>query len=686
MFHYLIVFIHIILFSLLITGCSENDAESKGINSSTSSTAVNLASSSTDTERIALVIGNGDYDEKFNKLQLGKLSNPVYDAKDMAKVLNSLGFEVILKTNVRKKTAMKQAVREFIRRLGKNDVGIFYFSGHGFQQNNINYLLPLRADIHNDIDIEGEALPASYVLRQMERATRGVKLMILDACRLNIPEDFFRKSKGAFSGVSKGFSSSLNAPMNTLIIYATAANQISWGGLPGERNSVYTKHLVDVLRQQPHAMVEILLKEVRHRVVQETQDVDKPQVPWESGSLVTQPFCFGTCGSEEQRKLARQRAEFEKKQAELAQQQLEFEQQRQAELERQRQAESERQRQAELERQRQAELERQRQAELAQQLRELEQQRALLDREKARQQEEAKQADLIRQRQAELAQQRRELEQQRALLEKARQQEQAKQADLIRQREATKKRELAQQLRDCESHFKANRLTTGEGGTALVCYQQVLAKEPSNAKALAGLENIEARYVTWIKRSLKKRQRNKAKQYLASLRLVNPQSSQLAALEKRLSKLYRYIDNGDGTVTDNRSGLIWLKNANCFGYQKWKTAMQSAANLASGQCGLRDGSKRGMWRLPTKDEWKAMIDKKYVDRENWSQPVISNAAGTGPWKEGDAFSGVQSDYYWTATTDASDTAYAWHVNLKYGYVNASGRTFTYYVWPVRGRH
>jgi hypothetical protein len=644
MFRYLIVFIHIILFGL-ITGCSENDAEPKGINSSTSSTAFNFANSATDTERIALVIGNGDYDEKFNKLQLGKLSNPVYDAKDMAKVLNSLGFEVILKTNLRKKRAMKQAVREFIRRLGQGDVGIFYFSGHGFQQDNINYLLPLRADIHNDIDIEGEALPASYVLRQMERATRGVKLMILDACRLNIPEDFFRKSKGAFSGVSKGFSSSLNAPMNTLIIYATAANQISWGGLPGERNSVYTKHLVDVLRQQPHAMVEILLKEVRHRVVQETQDVDEPQVPWESGSLVTQPFCFGTCGSEEQRKLARQRAEFEKKQAELAQQQLEFEQQRQAELERQRQAESERQRQAELERQRQAELERQR--------RELEQQRALLDREKARQQEEAKPADLIR------------------------------------QREATKKRELAQQLRDCESHFKANRLTTGEGGTALVCYQQVLAKEPSNAKALAGLENIEARYVTWIKRSLKKRQRNKAKQYLASLRQVNPQSSQLAKLEARLSSVSssnRYTDNGDGTVTDNRSGLIWLKNANCFGEQNWETAMQSAANLASGQCGLRDGSKRGMWRLPTKDEWKAMIDKKYVDRENWSQPVISNAAGTGPWKEGDAFSGVQSGNYWTATTVASVTTGAWCVNLKYGYVGTNDESSAYYVWPVRGRH
>jgi len=205
MHYYLIVFLSIII---SITSCSQSDTEqSKGVGSSTPSTAINHSTSSTQTTRIALVIGNGDYDEKFNKLQLEKLRNPVNDAIDVAKVLEQLGFQVILKTNVQKKTAMKKAVRDFTQRLGQHDVGMFYFSGHGFQQNNINYLVPLRADIHNDIDIEGEALPAKYVLNQMERATRGVKLMILDACRESIPDDFFRKSKGAFAGVSKGFSS-----------------------------------------------------------------------------------------------------------------------------------------------------------------------------------------------------------------------------------------------------------------------------------------------------------------------------------------------------------------------------------------------------------------------------------------------------------------------------------------------
>ncbi|EDN70927.1 protein containing DUF1566 [Beggiatoa sp. PS] len=149
------------------------------------------------------------------------------------------------------------------------------------------------------------------------------------------------------------------------------------------------------------------------------------------------------------------------------------------------------------------------------------------------------------------------------------------------------------------------------------------------------------------------------------------------AKPKSEQKSYRYIDNGDGTVTDNRTGLIWLKNANCFGRQNWETAMQSAAQLADGQRGLSDGSKTGDWRLPTIEEWEAMIDKKY------SSPVLSNAAGTDKWKEGDAFSGVQADGYWSSTTCASLAVLAWRVDLNGG-VTSYGKTGTFYVWPVRG--
>jgi len=38
----------------------------------------------------------------------------------------------------------------------------------------------------------------------------------------------------------------------------------------------------------------------------------------------------------------------------------------------------------------------------------------------------------------------------------------------------------------------------------------------------------------------------------------------------------RFIDNKDGTVTDSLTGLIWLKNTNCFGMMNWEGAMLAA--------------------------------------------------------------------------------------------------------------
>lgn len=79
-----------------------------------------------------------------------------------------------------------------------------------------------------------------------------------------------------------------------------------------------------------------------------------------------------------------------------------------------------------------------------------------------------------------------------------------------------------------------------------------------------------------------------------------------AAEEHRL----RYIERGDGTVLDTKSGLIWLKNANCLGDLSrgisWPEAMGKAHQLQHGLCGPSDGSKTGDWRLPTRVEMQAM--------------------------------------------------------------------------------
>jgi len=46
----------------------------------------------------------------------------------------------------------------------------------------------------------------------------------------------------------------------------------------------------------------------------------------------------------------------------------------------------------------------------------------------------------------------------------------------------------------------------------------------------------------------------------------------------------RFTDNlvngvSNGTVTDNLTGLVWLKDANCFGVQNWTSALSKANSL-----------------------------------------------------------------------------------------------------------
>ena len=49
-----------------------------------------------------------------------------------------------------------------------------------------------------------------------------------------------------------------------------------------------------------------------------------------------------------------------------------------------------------------------------------------------------------------------------------------------------------------------------------------------------------------------------------------------------------------------------------------------------------------------------------------------------------AFSGVQSNNYWSSTTNATNPNNAWNVNLNNGNTNNNNKTNTNFVWPVRG--
>ena len=86
----------------------------------------------------------------------------------------------------------------------------------------------------------------------------------------------------------------------------------------------------------------------------------------------------------------------------------------------------------------------------------------------------------------------------------------------------------------------------------------------------------------------------------------------------------------------------------------------------------------GQWRLPNVKELLSLIDWAF------SNPALSNAVGTAKWTTGDAFTVVQSGNYWSSTTTAGYTDFAWVVNMSGGNVSYAYKTDPHYVWPVRG--
>jgi hypothetical protein len=143
----------------------------------------------------------------------------------------------------------------------------------------------------------------------------------------------------------------------------------------------------------------------------------------------------------------------------------------------------------------------------------------------------------------------------------------------------------------------------------------------------------------------------------------------------------RFADNGNGTVTDNLTGLIWLKDANCFGLRTFDLAISDCAFLADGQCGLTDGSSPEQWRLPNRSALLSLLDLRY-----W-EPALSDTAGTGQWTHGNPFINlITNGIYWSSTTYAYDTNYAWFVDIYTGGMNSITKGNIFYIWCVRGGH
>ena len=182
--------------------------------------------------KAALVIGNGAYQA------LPALNNPPNDAADMAAALGRLGYKVTLVRDG-DLAAMTDGLRSFLHDAGHADSAIVYYSGHGMQVNNDNYLLPVSARIRDQLDVDGQALSLSKLSGLLDAAAPKVKLFILDSCRDNPLIGASNRSLGGTRGLAR---LDITSNGGTLVAYATKPGAVAADGTG--RNSPFTTALL----------------------------------------------------------------------------------------------------------------------------------------------------------------------------------------------------------------------------------------------------------------------------------------------------------------------------------------------------------------------------------------------------------------------------------------------------------
>lgn len=224
-------------------------------------------------QRIALVIGNGAYANS-------PLRNPVNDARDMAKKLRGLGFDVIERSNLQTKQ-IGAMLREFRSKLAPGAVALVFYAGHGLQIKGINYLPAVDADINSEEDVPNQSITVNQIMDVLDESKTRLNLVFLDACRNNPYARSFRSSERGLARVT--------APSGTLISYATRPGSVAADG--AGRNGLYTSKLL--AQMDSNLQIEQALKRVVTAVKAASQG---RQEPWMEGSIEGD-FCFAGCNT-----------------------------------------------------------------------------------------------------------------------------------------------------------------------------------------------------------------------------------------------------------------------------------------------------------------------------------------------------------------------------------------------------
>lgn len=206
----------------------------------------------------ALLIGNDKY-------EIDELQRCKNDAEDVGNRLKYCGFEINCWFNL-DYIGMKDHINDFVSKITENDLIVFFYSGHGTESHDRNYLIPVKnkALVERSDRHEALAVCAQDILEKMQKKKPFALVFLLDCCRVHI--EGTKSQSVRFCSTNMPL---LRGSAGSLIVFACGPDQKTFNKSRNSRNSLFTYHLLEYINI-PKLRIEEMMCRVCNGVFEDT--------------------------------------------------------------------------------------------------------------------------------------------------------------------------------------------------------------------------------------------------------------------------------------------------------------------------------------------------------------------------------------------------------------------------------
>jgi len=232
-----------------------------------------MATSVVYQRKLALIIGINNYPRD-------PLKYCINDATDLKTTLQRIDFDVSFRENCNL-SEFYNIVNTFADTIQPNDLVLFYFAGHGKQNEDDNYLLPSDYDYdyreHEHDYIVKHAVNVKYIMKKIDDRKCRITIYLLDCCRNLVRMRAINANQGLLP---------MHAPLQTLIVFVCAPGKAVQDETRNNRNGIFIENLLSYIAM-PNKDIEEVMKDVASDVYSQTGGF---QLPYRTTSLINKVF------------------------------------------------------------------------------------------------------------------------------------------------------------------------------------------------------------------------------------------------------------------------------------------------------------------------------------------------------------------------------------------------------------